>query len=107
MAYNNPGPSEDYYDDGPAAKEGQESASQEAEEHKGDETALLPKSILMGKEFKPGEEVVLEIVRMLDDQVEVKYASEKGEGEESGEKYPEKATMPGGEGESEMSSLMG
>lgn len=39
-------------------------------------TAVLPKSILAGKDFKPGEEIVLEIVRMNEDSVEVKYASE-------------------------------
>lgn len=41
------------------------------------ETALLPKSILAGKEFKPGDEVVLKIVHMYEDEVEVAYASEK------------------------------
>lgn len=41
------------------------------------ETALLPKSILGGKEFNPGDEVVLKIVGMHEDEVEVSYASEK------------------------------
>lgn len=41
------------------------------------ETALLPKSILGGKEFQPGQEVMLKIVAMHDDQVEVEYAPEK------------------------------
>lgn len=43
------------------------------------ETALLPKSILAGKEFKPGDEVVLKIVKEHGDQVEVQYATEEPE----------------------------
>lgn len=38
-------------------------------------TALLPKSILGGKEFKAGEEVVLKIVKVYGDEVEVEYAT--------------------------------
>jgi hypothetical protein len=60
--------------------------SQDASEEKGEgdasmegETALLPKSILGGKDFQPGEEVVLKIVGMHDDEVEVSYAPEKAE----------------------------
>lgn len=56
----------------------------------GGETALLPKSILAGKEFKPGEEVVLKIVRIHDDEVEVEYAADKPEESES-EDEPESA----------------
>ncbi len=49
-------------------------------------TALLPKSILAGKEFKPGDEVVLKVVHLFDDEVEVSYATEKaGEKEEGSE----------------------
>lgn len=70
------------------------------QEEKGSEegvTAMLPKSILAGKDFKPGEEVVLKIVAMHDDQVEVTYASEKG-GEEYGE--------PPHSEDAEMASMM-
>src|SRR5574342_368805 len=49
------------------------------------ETALLPKSILAGKDFKPGDELVLEVVHLYDDEVEVKYASAKHEEEEETE----------------------
>lgn len=42
------------------------------------ETAMLPKAILAGKEFKPGDEVVLKIVAMHEDEVEVAYATEGG-----------------------------
>lgn len=47
----------------------------------GGQTALLPKSILGGKEFKAGEEVVLKITHVYEDEVAVEYASEKPEGE--------------------------
>lgn len=57
----------------------------ETEEDMGEATALLPKSVLGGKEFKPGEEVVLKIVHIYEDEVEVEYAT----GEE-GEETPEK-----------------
>lgn len=40
-------------------------------------TAMIPKSLLAGKKFDPGDEVVLEVVSMHGDEVMVKYASEK------------------------------
>lgn len=70
----------------PAAPEAAEPTAPETAEEEGAEnepTAQLPKSVLGGKTFKPGEEVVLEIVRVDEDSVVVKYASEKG-GEEGG-----------------------
>lgn len=70
------------------------------EEQMDGETALLPKSILGGKEFQPGQEVVLKIVREHGDQVEVQYATEKdGEGEED--------EGGGAAPESEMDGAMG
>lgn len=59
------GQSEDDGDDGDA-------------ENSVEESALIPKSLLAGKHFEPGEEVVLEIVKMHGDEVEVRYAKEKG-----------------------------
>jgi hypothetical protein len=61
------------------------------------EEALLPKSILAGKEFNVGDEVVLEITSIKDDEITVKYAKEKtgGDGQE------------GEDGESEMSQAQG
>lgn len=75
---------QDYYSDNPGDAEAKASAGPDtpkpAERKDADEgeTALLPKSILAGKEFKVGEEVVLKIVRMYEDEVEVEYAKEKG-----------------------------
>ena len=73
--------------------------AEEPKESSGDEpVAILPKSILAGKEFKPGEEVVLKIVEIHDDEVVVEYAPSKGgEGEEG---YSEPKSTP------EMESLM-
>ena len=44
-------------------------------------TALLPKSILMGKEFNVGDEVVLKISAIHDNEVEVEYAPAEGKSE--------------------------
>lgn len=49
-------------------------------------TALLPKNILGGKDFKPGEEVVLKIEHIYEDEVEVSYAS--GKSSDKGEPEP-------------------
>ena len=48
-----------------------------------EETALLPKSLLMGKTVEPGDRVVLKIVRLYEDEVEVEY-SESEETETKG-----------------------
>lgn len=74
--------------------------SEEGEHKEEGETALLPRTILQGKDFKPGEEVVLKIVRIMDDQIEVAYATgeEKG-GEASGPSANEEIdAMAGGGG---------
>ena len=89
---------EDYYsmgDEGTSADKGSAPAPEgdEHDEQMEGESALLPKSILAGKKFDVGDEVVLEIVAMHDDEVEVKYAKEKGDAE--------------GEGESEMGKAEG
>lgn len=45
-------------------------------DHEAEATILLPKKALGGKEFKVGEEVVLEIVGDHGDELSAKYASE-------------------------------
>lgn len=67
-------------------------------------TALLPKTILAGKKFEPGEEVVLKIVHDYGDEIEVAYAPEKKEGEEDEE--TDEGEDEGGSG-SEMDGAMG
>lgn len=50
----------------------------EAKEEQGaGESALIPKSLLAGKEFKPGDELVLKIRALHGDEVEVEYATEE------------------------------
>lgn len=61
---------DDQTPDMPETEEGQEM------DESGGKTALLPKSILGGKEFKPGEEVVLKITHVYEDEVAVEYATE-------------------------------
>lgn len=89
---------DDYFDDGP---------KKEMAEHEGmDEEGILPKSLMAGKDFKVGEEIVLEITRVGDKDFSVKYASEKGEKEKSDEHMPEKETADmGGGGGSEMEEM--
>ncbi len=69
----------------------------ETKEDMGEATALLPKTVLGGKEFKPGEEVVLKIVHVYEDEVEVAYATEHPEGEaeeeDEEEPMPNRSTM--------------
>ena len=76
------------YDDEPG-----EGSEKEATGH----VALLPKSVLMGKDFKVGEEVVLKITAIRGNEVEVEYAP----AEPSEPEHPddEPATVPEGEGE--------
>jgi hypothetical protein len=62
----------------PGDGEGMDDKGMEKEDS-GGETALLPKSILAGKEFNPGDELVLKVVRLYDDEVEVAYATGKDE----------------------------
>lgn len=97
--YGNPGGGEDAYSDAYDSPAKPSNTPESAESEDSGETAVLPKSICPG--MKPGDEMVLKIVRVHDDQYEVAYAPEpKGESEES----PEPATMPGDR--SEMASMM-
>lgn len=80
----------------------EDNAPEETEEAPSSPTAELPKSILGGKEFNVGDEVVLKIVQMGENSVVVEYAPEEG-GEEYGETEaePEPAQAPGS-----MASMM-
>lgn len=89
--YSNPGDTEE------APETGTDTEETSEKEDTGEASALLPKSVLGGKEFKPGEEVVLKIVHVYEDEVEVSYASEKPEGEvedeDEEEPMPNRSTM--------------
>jgi hypothetical protein len=95
MAYGNPGMDgggESFYD-GPPSKE-----KPEEDKDEGQKTYVLPKAVLEGKEFEPGDELVLRIVSMHGDQIEVTYAPAKEQEKEGGQKEMAQAPMPGGEG---------
>ena len=82
MAYSaNPGNDSEYTDAAPAPAQTEQPDHDESKEEQ--ETALLPESILMGKKFDVGEEVVFKIVGKHDGQIEVAYSTE-----EPGEKEP-------------------
>jgi hypothetical protein len=70
---------EDYYQDGnssePTTKEASADPSQESES----KTALLPKDIC--PDMQPGDEMMLKVVRVHDDQYEVEYSAEPSEKE--------------------------
>jgi len=73
---------DDLYDDASTDKPPMEDKPKADE---GEPTALLDKSVLGGKEFNVGDEVVLKIVAMHDKEVTVAYAPEKGKDESKGE----------------------
>lgn len=95
-----------YSDTPEAGAEG--SAAQNPPKPSGDDmqTALIPKSLLAGKDFKPGDEVVLKIVRFTNDEAEVQYAyGDEGDEEEEQAPEPAEEPAPGGEaGEESMYS---
>lgn len=66
-------------DDYMPSEEAGEPPHDESKEDEGGDSALLPKSLMAGKDFKPGDEIVLEVVKVYGDEFEVKYASEKKE----------------------------
>lgn len=94
----------DYYADA-APDQAEAPAKPEQESASDSGVATLPKSVLGGKEFKPGEEVVLKIVQVNEDSVLVQYASDEGEQEKEPYEAPptQEAPAPGGGG---MASLM-
>lgn len=75
-------------EEAPAEKEGEEGTG---------ETALVPSSLCPG--MKAGDEMVVKIDRVLENQYEVSYAPEKGKGE-----APPPAAEPAGDGG--MASMM-
>lgn len=91
---------EDYYGE-------QGSSGSEGGKEKGpnSSTTLLPKSVLMGKDFKVGDEVVLKITAIRGDEVAVEYAS--GEDESPKEDATEGAEEAPEGGDSEMAMAGG
>jgi len=87
----------------PEAPEEGQTAEEPEESESTQSAAVLPKSILAGKDFKPGDEIVLKITAIRDDEVVVEYAPAKGsEGKGGGEE----AAAPEGGGDGEMAGMM-
>lgn len=99
MAYEtgNPPPeaaADDLYSDGEDS--GAEAPKEEAKQEDSP-AAVLPKSILAGKTFNVGDEVVLKITGMHGDEVTVEYApAKKGEKEEEPDEDDEAPRSDGG-----------
>lgn len=96
MAYgsqNNPGPSEDdYFDDSP------KTTPKDMQKEGMEQTGLLPKALMAGKDFKPGDEIMLKITAVHEKDFEVEYAPEKGKEEEAEGPHDEGSEMAGMEG---------
>lgn len=106
-AYSNPGRDEGMYDDAePAAKPAGESSESQGESA----TATIPKALLAGKEFKPGDEIVLKIVSIGEDDAVVEYAPEKAEETEPHDDSMmpphDESAEGGGKGPDEYASMM-
>lgn len=79
-----PGPAQDGDMAADEAQDRGETHDEKTEEEGAGESAMLPKSILAGKDFNPGDELVLKVVALHGDEVEVEYA--KSEGGDKGER---------------------
>lgn len=91
----NPEASDDMYSDAQAGNSDQKPESQgDPEEQSESKSYLLPKAIAEGKDFKPGDEIVLRIVADHDDQFEVEYAPAKEQEKEP--QQPETGGEPAG-----------
>lgn len=76
---------EDLYGGSPAEAQMPEEMDAGMQESAESETAVLPTSILMGKNVEPGDSVILRVVRIGDGELEVAYDTEAGGEEEMGE----------------------
>lgn len=63
------------YESPPASAEDDEPAEMEQDE--GEDTFLIPKSALYGKDIKPGDKETIEVVSVMDDEVEAKCTGKK------------------------------
>lgn len=88
----------DYYSDAapsPEAAPATAPESAEPEEASENQTAVLPKAVLGGTDFKPGEKMILEVVEVMEDSVLVRYPTEEEVDEETEEPMAEpEATEP-------------
>lgn len=84
---------EDYYSDAAAPAEPPPAPEEDTTDNSS--TAELPKAILGGKECKPGEEIKLKVVKVMEDSVLVKFAGYDEEKDmESAETAPDAEAAP-------------
>lgn len=96
----NSGPSGDYFDGGNMAAPDDKSEGEHTEPH---DTGILPKALMAGKDFKVGEEIVLKITAVHENDFEVEYAyGDEKEGKEEGGEPPMETAAAGGGGGEEM-----
>lgn len=95
--------SDEYYDEPDDQTEPTEAGSGEGETAVG----LLPKSILMGKDVSVGDELVLKITGINDDQIQVAYPEEEDTeaSDEAVEEMP--SDVPEGESEATVAESVG
>jgi hypothetical protein len=87
---------DDNYDD-TGAVPNKPTANAEPEKMEGENsdqpTAIIPKSLLAGKEFNVGDEVCLEITEMHEDDVSVRYSQKSGKGDNTPETGSSESSM--------------
>lgn len=67
----------DSYSDTSAGSDDSAPKEKDEAEESAESSALLPKSLFSGKDFKVGDEIVLKITHLYEDQFEAEYAKEK------------------------------
>lgn len=87
-------PRNDYYGDPSEPKDSAPAQDPENRDDANQPTALIPKSLLAGKDFKVGDEIVLKIVALHEEDAEVEYAPEKPDKEEQASEPPPQAPPP-------------
>jgi len=93
---------ESYFDDGP------KTTPKDMQKEGMEQTGLLPKSLMAGKDFKVGDEIMMKITAIHEKDFEVEYAPEKGQEEESEPPHDEGSEMAGmgaGGGGGEMEEM--
>ena len=89
MASYSPPAGADLYDDAPMPGK-PDAAPDEKKEHQDDQaTAVLPKSFFQGKDLKPGSQCMVEIQRVMDDEVQVSYVPHDDSEDKSNEAPPD------------------
>lgn len=87
--------SDEMYDEPDDQQDRLQADTPESEDESASAVGLLPKSILMGQDAVVGDELVLKITAIHDDQIEVAYPTESSEDETESEEEPVPAKAEG------------